>query len=526
MDLLECSKCRNPITSGIADRLGGVCLECLRRFAMTPEGEPAAEDLPLKVGSTFRGYQILQLIARGGMGVVYKARQLDLDRVVALKVLSPDLAREPGFARRFNEEAKALALLSHPNIVQVFDFARTPELYYLVLEFVHGRSLRQLLNETRPGVRESRQILSQVCAALAHAHDQGIIHRDIKPENVLVALDGRVKVADFGLAKILRHDDLGNGSTRTGLVMGTPRYMAPERFDRPDSVDHRCDIYALGVVLYELLTGAVAEGRFGPPSGHPGIPPEFDRIVFKALAQEPDRRYQNVSELRGDLEAAPASPVADSRRRALSFGGVLFLGLLGAGVGWKTLVPDPASSRSAVRVSSWQWRNRISGSTVQGEELVLNPGGEKFAEAVPVDVVLAKRFHLFFRYRYFLNPGNEPWFFLTLQAAPDSGHDRNVIAIFPEAQHTIHFGSRMPGKDDRLRDWQTLPPAAHGPGRWYDVEVDWTDATKHLSVRIGGAEVFHARLESKDALDGAFGFALGGTVKDWRIRDVRVLNDP
>jgi predicted Ser/Thr protein kinase len=484
------------------EMLSGIeCAECLRRFIVT--GDKDGESLPLEIGSTFQGMRILEFVARGGMGVVYKARQLDLDRVVALKVLTPELAMDPDFARRFNGEARALARLSHPNIVQVFDFARESDLYYLTMEFVEGRSLREVLREKSPEAKEIVRMISSACDALEYAHAQGVVHRDIKPENVLVDAEGRVKVADFGLAKLTQSDAASGVITRTGAILGTPRYMAPEQFETPSGVDHRCDVYALGVVLHEMLAGRVDS--------------RFDRIVHKALEQSPDRRYQRVLEFKSDLNGIPRA--MDLRRSIWPLVTLLTVLLGIGGIAWKVRVPEPE------RVRSWRWATRLPGSTVQGEDLKLNPGGDKMSEAFPVDCVLGKQFRLHFKFRYLLDPGNEPWFFLTMAASSDSGHDRNAIVVFPEAGHTIHFGSLVPGKGWRLRNWQTLPEDAHGPGRWFDVDVSWADVTKRLTVRIDGKEVFNDRLGEKDTLHGVCSFALGGTVKDWRIRDVWFLNE-
>src|SRR6185436_13126870 len=234
----DCSKCRRPIPPDTGDALGGLCFECISGFVLEtdpPEGEP----LPLEVGAFFQGFQILELIARGGMGVVYKARQLDLDRLVALKVLSPSLAGDPDFARRFNVEAKVLARLSHPSIVQVFDFGRSGALYYLVMEYVEGGSLRDLLRRGPLDGAHRARLLSQICGALDHAHQHDVIHRDIKPENILVDRQGRVKITDFGLAKLVRPDPKQGSATQVDLVMGTPKYMAPEQSESLATVDHR-----------------------------------------------------------------------------------------------------------------------------------------------------------------------------------------------------------------------------------------------------------------------------------------------
>jgi len=549
MDLIPCAKCGKPMPPGTREKLAGVCLECMRRFLREndeetvpvggAEGGPTSapdEVLPLEVGSTFQGLKVLEFVARGGMGVVYKALQPDLGRVVALKVLSPKLAEDPEFAQRFNGEAKVLALLGHQNIIQVFDFGRASDLYYLVMEYVEGHSLREILRKGRPGSGEVFRILSQVCTALEYAHRQGVIHRDIKPENILVDSEGRVKIADFGLAKILPRGGSEASITQTRVVMGTPQYMAPEQSRNPAGVDHRSDIYALGVILYEMLTGVPPQGHFPPPSERARVDRALDRIVLKALEQEPERRYQRASELKEDMERAGDASrgrVSSGLGRktvlilAFAFLGILFIG----GLAWKSLRGAPASKKplsvGPARIRSWEWENPGPGSRTEGEDLVFtpNPNGN-LSEAVPQGSSLGKRFRLHFAYRYLLESGQEPWFFIVMAAAPDSGHERNAVVIFPEAGHTIHFASKRIGKAWGMRDWQSLPPSAHGPEQWIEVDVFWMDETKRLKVRSGGLEVFNHQLGGKDTLDGVWSLGIGGTTKELRIRDVWVQDGP
>jgi serine/threonine protein kinase len=470
------------------------------------------------------------------MGVVYKARQPDLDRIVALKVLSPELALDPDFAQRFSGEAKVLALLGHPNIVQIFDFGRAADLYYLVMEYVEGVSLRQLLRKGRLGSDEVLRILSQVCTALEYAHHQGIVHRDIKPENILIDPQGRVKIADFGLAKIMPRDGPSGSVTRTNVVMGTPQYMAPEQSENPKSVDHRTDIYALGVILYEMLTGVPPQGHFPPPSQRAQVDRRLDRIVLKALDQAPERRYQHASELKTDIDVVSSTSrgrnLRGIRKRTALLLGIAFLGMVGA---WGLVFRSSPKAEylkvtpviRPVRVGPWQWENPGPGSRMEGEDLVFTPNSNgNLSEAVPSGSTLGKQFHLYFKYLYLFDSGQEPWFFLTMEAAPDSGHERNALVIFPEAGHTIHFASKVTGKGWGMRDWQSLPIAAHGPGKWFDVEVHWTDVTKRLKVSVDGTEVFNHQLGGKDTLHGVWSFGLAGTAKELRIRDIRVLDGP
>ena len=290
------------------------------------------------IAKLFPQLEILELIGQGGMGAVYKARQPGLDRLVALKILPPQSGSDPGFAERFTREARALARLNHPNIVAVYDFGQVsgagvppasaegvppaaarhssrppsplaprpfhlPVLHYFIMEYVDGPNLRQLERAGKLSPREALQIVPQICEALQYAHDEGIVHRDIKPENMLLDKKGRVKIADFGLAKMLGREPQDFHLTGAGQVMGTPHYMAPEQVEHPQEVDHRADIYSLGVVFYEMLTGELPLGKFAPPSSTKvQVDVRLDEVVLHALEKEPERRYQQASEVKTDVE--------------------------------------------------------------------------------------------------------------------------------------------------------------------------------------------------------------------------------
>ncbi len=263
--------------------------------------------LPEQLAPYFPQLEILERVGYGGMGVVYKARQKELDRFVALKILRPDFENDPGFAERFQREARALAKLNHPHIVTVYDFGKQGDLYFFLMEFVDGTSLRHVEETGRLSCKEALGIVPQVCDALQYAHEQGIVHRDIKPENILLTKEGRVKIADFGLAKIARQiDDQGGVAERpltgTRQVVGTPHYMAPEQVEHPTEVDHRADIFSLGVVLYEMLTGELPLGRFPLPSQKVRIDLRLDEVVLRALEKEPAQRYQRVTDVRTDVD--------------------------------------------------------------------------------------------------------------------------------------------------------------------------------------------------------------------------------
>ncbi|HRQ87926.1 MAG TPA: bifunctional serine/threonine-protein kinase/formylglycine-generating enzyme family protein [Bacteroidia bacterium] len=244
-------------------------------------------------------YQIESFLGRGGMGAVYKGRQTALDRPVAIKLLPAEMAADDSFIVRFQREAQTLARLQHPGIVAVYDFGQTGEGHlYFVMEYVDGTDLQRLLHG--PGLSEgqSLEIVSQVCDALQYAHSQGVVHRDIKPANILVTADGRAKLADFGLARPL-HDD-GFSLTRSNVVMGTPDYMAPEQlYGTPD---HRADLFSLGVMLYEMLTGRPPRGSWLAPSQRVQVDVRLDDVVVRALAEDPELRYQQASEIKSDVD--------------------------------------------------------------------------------------------------------------------------------------------------------------------------------------------------------------------------------
>ena len=309
-----CATCGKPLE---ANAPRGLCPACLMQgaFPTGTDGKaprftpPAIEELAPK----FPQLEILGFVGQGGMGAVYRARQKELDRIVALKVLPPDIGKDAAFAERFMREARALAKLNHPGIVTIHDFGRADGLYFFLMEYVDGVSLQQLLARSRVSTREALAIVPQICDALQFAHDQGIVHRDIKPENILLDRRGRVKVADFGLAKIMggvREPAPGQGAppgasalTEGGKVVGTPQYMSPEQTENPSEVDHRADIYALGVVFYQMLTGELPGKPIQPPSKKVEIDVRLDEVVLRALETKPERRYQQVSEVKTRVES-------------------------------------------------------------------------------------------------------------------------------------------------------------------------------------------------------------------------------
>jgi len=303
MDTMKtCPGCQQPLEPNAPD---GLCPKCLIQAGLgtgvdfgpaTQAGSghsPFVAPTPEELARFFPQLEILELIGRGGMGAVYKARQTQLDRCVAVKILPPGTGDDPAFADRFAREAKALAKLNHPNIVAVYDFGQADGLFYFIMEFVDGLNLRQLLEAGRIAPREALAIVPQICDALQYAHDAGIVHRDIKPENILLDRQGRVKVADFGLAKIVEGrdatprcplDDVRTATsavpsdlTEAGKVMGTPQYMAPEQTEHPSEVDHR---------FFRPLR-RVTSGRAGHQNG-------FRHPVDDFLIERTDRRQDST----------------------------------------------------------------------------------------------------------------------------------------------------------------------------------------------------------------------------------------
>jgi serine/threonine protein kinase len=394
----KCPQCGTPLPTGA---LAGLCPACLLKMGAAADTVTDAKQpfnnppTVAELAAKFPQLEILELIGKGGMGAVYKARQKQLDRIVALKILPPGIGDDPAFAERFAREAKALAKLNHPGIVTLYEFGRadlpvshggeaaqqhrpTTGQFYFLMEFVDGVNLRQLLHAGRISTREALAIVPQICDALQFAHDQGIVHRDIKPENILMDRRGRVKVADFGLAKIVGNDgraDLpvsqgGEAAqqhrptselTDAGKVMGTPQYMSPEQIQAPGEVDHRADIYALGVVFYQMLTGELPGKKLEAPSKKVHIDVRLDEIVLRALEKKPELRYQQVSQVKTCVETivatpggapaqAPAQSTSLALRSAFLLGTVLFLGVILVSIIYANILPTTYAATTRIKL--------------------------------------------------------------------------------------------------------------------------------------------------------------------------------
>jgi serine/threonine protein kinase len=270
-------------------------------------------------------YEFIKLLGRGGMGAVYQARQKSLDRLVAIKILPPHLTtdeEEQGFhfAERFQREARAMAKLSHPNIVAVYDFGQAKDgQFYFVMEYIEGTDLAALIKGGQMTTAHVTGWMSQICEALQYAHDKGIVHRDIKPANIMITREGNVKVADFGLAKLAGGDAAEQTKlTMTNMAMGTPDYVAPEVLEMGVVVDHRADLYALGVMLYEMLTGKVPRGAWRSPSTQiAGLDPRFDAVIDRAMDADRESRFQQAGEISATIYQIVNTPAGPSRPKLM-----------------------------------------------------------------------------------------------------------------------------------------------------------------------------------------------------------------
>ncbi len=316
-----CPQCGAQLPGDAPHGLCPRCLLALNLAAETADGPPvpSAPMPPIEeLAPHFPQLEILECLGRGGMGVVYKARQKSLNRLVALKLLAPERTDDAAFVTRFEREAHALAALSHPNIVTVYDFGQAGGFCFLLMEFVDGVNLRQAMHASRFSPEQALAMVPPICEALQYAHEHGIVHRDIKPENLLLDREGRIKIADFGIAKIVAGrgagDPLATPPATDGtpgslsLAAGTPQYMAPEQASDPAHVDHRADIYSLGVVLYEMLTGELPKADLVPPSKRVQVDVRLDEIVLRALERTPELRFQTAADLRTQVETVVHAP--------------------------------------------------------------------------------------------------------------------------------------------------------------------------------------------------------------------------
>jgi len=339
-----CSTCGTPLD----ENGSGECASCLFQIALDvgtadrTHSRAFTPPDPKRLASLLPDFELQEILGRGGMGVVYRVRQTRLNRQAALKVLPPERASDPEFVERFFREAQALAQLSHPNIVNVYDMGQRGPYLYILMEYIEGQSLRTRIGQGMIAPADAIRIAMDLCGAVQFAHVHGIVHRDIKPENVLITSNNRVKLVDFGLVKLAsRHDVDPFTLTEINLRMGTPSYMAPEQTAGKADLDHRVDIYALGVLLYETLTGGLPVLDYTPPSKKVRVDARIDRVIHRAIRESPSERYQSAADLHRDVEHILRTP----RRRRIVAGALVLLGLAGlcGGLLWhRAATADPA----------------------------------------------------------------------------------------------------------------------------------------------------------------------------------------
>lgn len=267
----------------------------------------------LPPGTDLAGYVIDGVLGRGAMGIVYRGRQISLDRLVAIKVMSADLVGQKEFVLRFRREAAALAALSHENVVSIIDQGHVENHWYFAMEYVEGPTLRRVMAQRTLRMSQALDLALQIGRGLDYAHAKGVVHRDLKPENVLLADRGSAgylsKICDFGLADILYSDRSYVNLTGSRISMGTVNYMAPEQRQDAGRVDQRADIFSFGVILYEMFTGELPIGRFeSPKNKNPNLDARLDAVILKSLEPDPRRRFPRVREILDVVAAVLKGP--------------------------------------------------------------------------------------------------------------------------------------------------------------------------------------------------------------------------
>jgi eukaryotic-like serine/threonine-protein kinase len=312
----QCGKCHTPLPVSVSEETlnEAGAAEGWTAAGSSKISAPAVDPDTLEIGTVLAGrYEILQLIGRGGMGAVYKARDTELDRIVALKLIRPELARNPQILKRFKQELILARQVTHKNVIRIFDLGQSDGIKFITMDFVEGRDLRQvLLEQGKLASEQAARIMLQICRALEAAHAEGVIHRDLKPQNIMLDASGRVYVMDFGIARSAYLP----GMTQTGALIGTPEYMSPEQ-GRGEKLTERSDLFSLGIIFYEMLTGKspyysdtplatlwkrMTEKATPPIVVDPTLPQELSAIVIKALEIEPKNRFASAAEMAQQLE--------------------------------------------------------------------------------------------------------------------------------------------------------------------------------------------------------------------------------
>lgn len=315
---------------------------------------------PERLAPLFPGYSIEYLIATGGMGAVYKAVQNSLDRPVAIKILPREFGQDKEFRANFETEAKTMARLNHPNLIGVYDFGEVDGMLFIIMEFVPGKTLFHSAHGTAIAAEVAARIVVGVCQALGHAHEHGILHRDIKPGNILLDQQARPKIGDFGLARPIG-EKVKDGET----IFGTPHYTAPEVIKSPNSVDARADIFSVGVVFHELLTGRLPAADSRPPSLISGCDPRFDAIIRRATNVTPELRYASAAEMAKDISAVTSNAPSQAAIRRT-----------GAAAGPAAVAASGPAQAAALRTAA----------PVAGLQQLRRPAGRSAPVATPVPV--------------------------------------------------------------------------------------------------------------------------------------------
>ena len=316
------------------------------------------------------GFIVLERIGQGGMGEVFRCSRDSDGLLVAVKILTPEMAAVPDYVRRFGREAAAMAQLDHPGIVRLRGRGKAGQHVYIAMELIDGESLRLWAHKNRPGARQLAMLLAQVAHALAYAHARAVVHRDLKPDNVLVTKDLRTKVLDFGLAGL--HAEGAQCLTQSNVAMGTANYMAPEQRKDAKRADHKADIYSFGVMTYELLTGELPVGKFAPPYKLvAGLDPRWDALIERCLEPNPGSRPHSALELAHALEAlagmTKAMQLAPRTRKNTRKSGVwswlgigtavaVMLGVAGLRVSQEHKSPKPSLARALAKKSAQRLR--------------------------------------------------------------------------------------------------------------------------------------------------------------------------
>jgi len=444
-----------------------------------PEGAEKATDtaaVPREAASEFpqpeelsallpvHTYRVEGLLGRGGMGAVFRAVQVRLERPVAIKVMRREQGRDYDFEQRFRREALAMAKLNHPNIVSVIDHGEAgPEHLYIVMELVEGADLMDVIRTGRMTQEMALALLPQICDALQYAHDHGIVHRDIKPGNIMLTRDGRIKIADFGLAK--RYDVESSFHTQSGTSMGTPDYAAPEQFTANAPIDHRADIYALGVMIYQMITGQLPRGVWKAPSQHAAVAPEWDEIVRHAMQTDPKDRYQAASEIKSDVSqiTPPSSKpsingAGETRRTPIVLSAIAIVLALGA---FFALPQQKTPPRA------------------RGVSPAPSPAS---SSSNPV--------HPFAGHRYQFVPGALGWLEAKAKAEELGGHLATVTSREECAWIYATFGSHLDGARRASSIWLGASAEGRGqPFRWVTGEpftfTDWNKDEPHFTTTTG-----------------------------------------